>query len=106
MEDILIRLFLADCGIGAELIAENVADFIASGIGLGPLFCVGHVGEKWSFIFEQQGHMNQCDEVVVFVEGVWDIMFDELAGDCFVWLRAEPWMILVLPRVMLVVGEK
>ena len=47
--------------MGAELIAANVADFVASLMGLGPFIWVGHDGEKWSLILQQQGQMNQCD---------------------------------------------
>ena len=43
---ILTRLVLADWLIGAALMAVNVADFIDSGMGLGPFNCVGQVVEK------------------------------------------------------------
>ena len=50
---ILMRFVLADWGMGAELIAANVADFVDSDMGLGPFNCVGQDGEKWSFTLQQ-----------------------------------------------------
>ena len=44
--DNLIKLSLAGWGIGAEVIAALVASCMYLGIGLGPLLCEGHVGEK------------------------------------------------------------
>ena len=84
--DILMRLDFADCEIGAELIAVRVAAFIFSGIAFGPSACVAHVGEKWSLIFAQHGHMNQCDALVVVEEDRDEPAF--CFGDCF-W---APWI--------------
>ena len=50
--------------------AEMVADRMCVGIDFAPLACVGHAGEKWSFILAQHGQMNQCEEWCV-LEDVW-----------------------------------
>ena len=52
------------------------------GIGLGPLACEGHEGEKWSFAMAQQGHINQCEwyEVGFFV--LYECLFELSRSMC------------------------
>ena len=56
---ILSKLAFAVCDMGAALISCFVLATVFFGTGVGPSFCVGQAGEKWSLTAAQHGQINQ-----------------------------------------------